>query len=118
MTLQLTFREPLAGLGPFTRYDLSPLDGAAGTYVLRASEQPGVRLFLVDAAEYLPDFDPRLGEAAAPDARILVVVTPRSDGMTANLLAPIVVDLAARSASQVIVADDLGRAQVPLSRSA
>jgi flagellar assembly factor FliW len=118
MTLQLTFREPLAGLGSFTRYDLSPLAGAAGTYVLRAAEQPGVRLFLVDAAEYVPDFEPRLGDAAAPDARVLVVVTPRSDGMTANLLAPIVVDLTERTALQVIVADDLSRAQVPLSRNA
>ena len=118
MTLQLTFREPLAGLGAFTRYDLSPLDGAAGTYVLRAAEQPAVRLFLVDAADYLPDFAPRLGDAADPDARILVVVTPHADGVTVNLLAPIVVDLTARTALQVIVADDLSRAQVPLSRSA
>ncbi len=118
MTLQLTFREPLAGLGSFTRYDLALLDGTVGTYVLRASEKPGLRLFLVDAAEYLPDFHQQLGEAATEDTRILVVVTPRADGMTVNLLAPIVVDLTAHTALQVIVADDLSMAQVPLRRSA
>lgn len=118
MTLQLTFREPLSGLGSFTDYDLAPLEGAAGTYALRASERPEVRLYVVDAAQYMPDYAPDLGDAAADEGLLLLVVTPHVEGATVNLLAPIVADLATGRAVQVIVADDISKVQVPLRRAA
>lgn len=118
MTATITFREPLSGLEPFTEYDLSPLEGALGTYTLRATGRRQLRLFVVDAAQYLPEYAPQLGGDAPEGARILLIVTPHADTVTVNLLAPIVVDLAAGTAAQVIVADDLRAAAVPLRRTA
>lgn len=117
MTVRLHFREPLSGLGSFTEYDLAPLEGAAGTYTLRASEQPQLRLFVADAAQFVPDYAPNLGESPKV-GRILLVLTPTADGLTVNLLAPIVVDADGHSATQVIVSDDLRAVAVPLRKSA
>jgi flagellar assembly factor FliW len=118
MTLTIGFREPLAGLGPFTDYDLAPLEGAPDTYTLRASAQPTIRLFVVDAAVFMPEFVYDLGDAVGADSRVFLVVTPRADGVTVNLLAPLIVDVVTRTGDQVIATDDLGRVQVPLQRTA
>jgi flagellar assembly factor FliW len=118
MTVQITFREPLAGLGSFTEYDFAPLDGARDTYTLRASAQPAIRLFVVDAAAYLPDYVGELDRPAGRDSGVFLVVTPHADGVTANLLAPIVIDPVTRTGEQVIATDDIDRVQVPLRRIA
>lgn len=117
MTVQLRFREPLSGLGAFTEYDLAPLDGAAGAYTLRASEQPQLRLFVADAAQLVPEYAPDLRGHARNGARVLLILTPGAQGLTVNLLAPIVVDAEAGTAAQIIVADDLSAAAVPLRKA-
>lgn len=114
----LTFREPLAGLEPHTEYDFAPLAGAIDTYTLRAHEQPLLRLFVVGAATYMPDYAPDLAATELPQARVFLVVTPHAAGVTANLLAPILIDETAGAAAQIIVADDLQAIQVPLRKSA
>lgn len=118
MTVQISFREPLAGLGSFTEYDFAPLDGARDTYTLRASAQPAIRLFVVDAAAYLPDYVAELDRPADRESGVFLVVTPHTDGVTVNLLAPILIDPVTRTGEQVIATNDIDRVQVPLRRTA
>lgn len=106
--------EPLAGLPQLTQYDLAPIDGATGLFTLRSSEDPGIRLFLLDAGHYLPDYRPALPEAA--DAgRLYVVATPAPGGTTVNLLAPIVIDEARATGRQIVVDGDLAAVRTPLA---
>jgi flagellar assembly factor FliW len=114
MTNRLTLTAPLSGLEPLTEYELVPLDDAAGVYSLRSVERPEIRLFVLDAALHLPEFQPELPEASA-GGRVFVVVTPRAGSTTVNLLAPIVLDLDAATGAQVMLADDISRVRTPLN---
>ncbi len=117
MSLHITFNPPLSGLAPLTEYDLVPLDGARGVYSLRSAERPEIRLFVVDANIYAPEFRAQL-DSAPETATVLLVVTPRSDGHTVNLLAPIIVNLGAGTGQQVIQDADISRVRTPLAQAA
>lgn len=66
--MQLRFIPPLSGLEPLTDYDLQPVTGADGLYALRSVERPGIRLFVLDPARYLPGYRPELPAVLPPAA--------------------------------------------------
>jgi flagellar assembly factor FliW len=75
-------------------------------------DEPDLAFAVVDPAEFFPEYhvDARgcLGLSAAEDVAVFAIVTvPRADpaGMSANLIAPLVVNVAAREARQVILED-------------
>lgn len=111
--MHVTF-EPLFGLASLTEYDFTPVDGAEGLYRLRSLEDPGIRLFLLDAARYLPGYRPALPPQHAA-ARLLVVATPGAGGTTVNLLAPILIDEQAATGRQIVVDGDVIDVRAPLS---
>jgi flagellar assembly factor FliW len=115
MTARITLTSPLSGLAPLVEYDLSPLDGSVGVYALRSTERPEIRLYVVDAGIYMPDFRPDFGETASATTITLLVVTPRPNGSTVNLLAPILIDTATRTGAQIILSDDIQRVRTPLT---
>jgi flagellar assembly factor FliW len=114
MTVHINLSSPLSGLAPLVEYDLAPLDGAVGLYSFRSTEQPDIRLYVVDAEIYAPDFRPDLGESATETTSTLLVVTPRSQGSTVNLLAPIIIDTETLTGEQIILSDDIDRVRTPL----
>ena len=106
----LLFEQPMPGLDPHTVYELAPVEGADGVYSLQPQDAPDVRLFLLEAALYLPDYVPEVTAASTqvglePDdrARILVVATPGESGTSVNLAAPVVVNESAGRAVQAIL---------------
>jgi len=103
---------------------LSPRDGTGATaseepdsdpvlFELRCLQAPDVRFLVAVPAAFFPDyaFDldedavADLGLSSADDALVLVVLTVGADAAstTANLLAPVVVNVRTRSAAQVIL---------------
>ncbi|AGW42127.1 hypothetical protein O159_21480 [Leifsonia xyli subsp. cynodontis DSM 46306] len=114
MSVPLALTAPLVGLEHLVFFELTPLDGAPGCYVLRSTEDPGVRLYVLDTAVRLPGY--RAGLTVAVEADVYVVVSTHHGAPTVNLIAPIVVDLPAGVAGQIIVDDpDLSRVSVPLA---
>lgn len=111
MSVALTFIAPPPGLSPLTEFSLDPVDGAPGLYALVAGTDQAMRLYVVDAGVYLPDYTPvisdehadALGLATADDALVLVVATPAATGTTVNLMAPIVVNSSTGVSAQVIL---------------
>lgn len=111
MTATLTFVTPPPGLSPHVEFDLDDIEGAPGLHTLRASSDATVRLFVVEASMYVPDYAPSfteehfsdVGAASGSDASVLVVTTLDSDGPVVNLLAPVLVNSATGAASQVIL---------------
>lgn len=115
MSTSLTFIAPPPGLAPDVHFALRAVDGAEGLYSL-LSEQPagtpgGHRLFVLDAAIYLPAYHPEISEDQqlqldlndAAEARVLVVANATEAGTTVNLLAPIVVNTRTLRCAQLIL---------------
>jgi flagellar assembly factor FliW len=113
MTAALAFITPPAGLAPLTRFTLNEVPGADGLYSLRAVDNGAIRLFVLDAAIYLPDYTPEISDEqclaidlhTAEDALVLVVANPGETGTRMNLLAPIVVNVHTGACAQVILDD-------------
>ena len=127
---ELTFVRPLPGFGDLRRFvlvDLEPPgdhpadegDGAEPVlFELRSLEDPAVRFLVAAPAAFFPDYAFELDETecaalgleSESDALVLVLLTVGQDSgehatpTTANLLAPVVVNVGTRAAAQVILA--------------
>ncbi|MCX7522367.1 flagellar assembly protein FliW [Microbacterium sp. STN6] len=114
LSATLAFVEPPFGLEPTTAFTLTEVSGSAGLFSLRAEDQGGIRLFVLDAGQYLPDYTPELTDEqcdaidvkAPEDVLLLVVANPGADGITVNQRAPIVVNVHTGAAAQVILESD------------
>lgn len=114
---ELTFVEPMAGFPQYVRFALVDVDGSGVLHALRSLDEPALRFLVIPPGSFFPDYAPeiddawaeRLGLTDAADAQVLLVVTvgdtPRD--ATVNLLAPIVVNLRARTAAQIVLHGDL-----------
>lgn len=117
MNATLSFVTPPPGLAPLTAFSLTELEGATGLFALQAVDAAATRLFVLDAAVFLPKYTPYISaEQSASlslrtpaDALVLVVVNPGdaaasdSASTTVNLMAPIVVNSATGAAAQLIL---------------
>ncbi len=109
----LSFVSPPPGLAPLTDFLLNEIEGAAGLYSLQASAHPSTRLFVLDAAIFLPDYTPAISSeqstalalTTSDDALVLVVVNPGESTTTVNLMAPIVVNAGTGACAQLILDD-------------
>lgn len=123
MTASLAFITPPAGLAPLIRFTLNEVPGAEGLYSLRAVDNSAIRLFVLDAAIYLPDYSPEISDEYSraldlhtpEDAMVLVVANPGEHGTRMNLLAPIVVNVHSGDCAQVILDDQDWPLQAELS---
>jgi flagellar assembly factor FliW len=142
MTRTLSFTAPPFGLEPHVEFALAPVDGAVGLFRLTAAADETLRLFVLDAAVHLPDYQPEITTAqqaelelntvdasdagpadadhaggtgaGAVSADVFVVVTPGAGTSTVNLLAPIVVNGGTGRCQQVILADSTLSLREPL----
>ncbi|AZH77749.1 MULTISPECIES: flagellar assembly protein FliW [Microbacterium] len=122
MSAALTFLAPPPGLAPHVDFDLAPVDGADGLFAMRAARDADLRLYLVDPRTVLDEYAPILTDEQADglalgspdDALILVVAHPSSEGVSVNLLAPVIVNRTTGAASQVILEDQDYPLRAPL----
>jgi flagellar assembly factor FliW len=95
---------------------------ADGLYTLRSVEAPDIRLFVIDAPVYLPDYSPEvsaqqlesIGATGTSDVRVLVVTTLTDGGPSANLMAPILMHSTSGEATQVILEGEDWPLRMPL----
>lgn len=114
MSAILDFIAPPPGFEPHLRFCLSDVQGAIGLYTLASEVDEGRRVFVVDAAVYLPNYSPvlsleqstSLGLESPADARLYVVANPTNVATTVNLLAPVVVNAQTGVSAQIILDGD------------
>lgn len=114
MSTQLTFVAPPPGFSPLVDFLLEEIQGADGLYALRSGGADGKRLFVLDAATYLPEYVPVITDQqqsslqleTADQAQVLVVANPSHGSITVNLMAPIVVNRDTRRCAQLILESD------------
>lgn len=84
----------MPGLESSSGYTLSSVIGAPGLHSLEARDGVRVRLFVAEAAVYMPDYAPELPASARESGQTttLLVVTPGPGEPTVNLAAPIVLN--------------------------
>jgi flagellar assembly factor FliW len=109
---RLRFVAGMPGLEEYRDWTLIPLEDCP-LYWLQCEAEPALALPLADAPAVLPDYAFELSTAdvhaldlrAAEEALVLVVLTVPADGgtITANLLAPVVVNVRTWTAKQVIL---------------
>ena len=104
----LEMLDPLPGLPGRTSYLLEPLDETGVLFALRSQDEDAApaRLFVVDPTTPFPTYTPDLG---GPEEHVaLVVVHPPTDQVpaTANLLAPLIVDVATGRTVQAVQDED------------
>lgn len=122
MSAVVTFITPPPGLSPLLHFDLEAVADSDGLYTLRALDAPDVRLFVIDAPLYLPDYNPEvtlgqlesIGAATPSQVRVLVVATMADTGPAANLMAPILVNESNGDATQIILEGDQWPLRMPL----
>jgi flagellar assembly factor FliW len=106
---RLAFSAPPPGLAPLVDFSLAIVDATPGLYSLSAGS---VRLFLLDAAIYLPDYAPAItgGQYAAlgleRGAGVLLEVVNPAGQTTVNLAAPILANPATGACTQLILEGD------------
>lgn len=96
---ELSFTAPMPGLEASDSFALRGIDGAPGLYAME-SASPRIRMFLAEAAVYVPGYAPAIPRSTLEDlgldraelATTLVVVNPAPEKTTVNLAAPIVLN--------------------------
>lgn len=99
----------LVGFPDETRFVLVPPKQGGRVAYFQSLKTPLLALAVVDASVFGPDYpSPAPSELAAdaglgPEISVLVAIAERDRGLTANLLAPIIVDLETRRGAQVVL---------------
>jgi flagellar assembly factor FliW len=107
----VTFTAPMPGLENAHDFTLRSVEGATGLYALEAGSPSPVRLFLADAAVFVPGYAPPVPAAALQaleleqdqDLQMLVVLNHSPKATTVNLMAPIVLNPATRRCAQLVL---------------
>ena len=107
----VTFTAPMPGLENVQGFTLRSVEGAAGLYALEAGSPSPVRLFLADAAVFVPGYAPPIPEATLQSLeleqdqllQVLVVLNHSPKATTVNLMAPIVLNPATRRCAQLVL---------------
>ena len=116
------FPTPPLGLAA-EEFLLTPVESTRGLFTLRATDEESLRLFLLDPTEYFSEYLPRARRALAKaadsdltDVAVLVVLNPgeRGERPTANLLAPVLIDVAEGLGVQTVLDSDEWSLRAPL----
>jgi flagellar assembly factor FliW len=109
--------EPMPGFPDLRQFTLVRLDETGVLSSLSSVEDPSLRFLVVPPQVFFPDYAPEIDDATATslgleraeDALLLVVVNPgdAAGTATANLLAPVLVNVVTRQGGQVVLDEDL-----------
>jgi flagellar assembly factor FliW len=117
--LAVKFTTPMPGLEGADGFTLRGVDGAPGLFVLEASAGTALRLFVADAAVYVPGYAPPIPEqaTAAGQTTMLLVVNPGSGKPTVNLAAPLVLNSETGTCTQLILDSNVHSLRTELDAS-
>jgi len=110
----ITFTPGLGGLGRFTRYALIERPQESPFLWLLSVEKPDLALAVLEPAALVPDYQVKVSDAVLKDLaaetlddlKVLVILTVpagRPQDATANLLAPLLINLKAGRGRQVVL---------------
>lgn len=110
----LSLPEGPIGMSDVKRFCLLEVAPASPMRWLQAVDEPALAFVVVNPYDFYPDYEFELGTKDVEqlslekpeDAAVLVLLTITSEQVTANLVAPIIVNTQSRVARQVILQDE------------
>lgn len=113
----ITFSQGPFGFENYRRFVVLCLDEKSPFRWLQSMEEPSLAFVVIEPRHFMPDYAPTISDADAealgldadtPVLTYVIVTIPagKPEQMTANLMGPIVINAATRTARQVIVEDD------------
>jgi flagellar assembly factor FliW len=116
--------QPMPGFPDLARFALVQVDEAGVLCSLTSLEQPNVRFLVVPPMTFFPDYAPEVEEevlaelgSTSPEDLIMLCVLTAGESLattTANLAAPVVIDIATQRAVQVLLDDPALSIATPL----
>ncbi|HET7690417.1 MAG TPA: flagellar assembly protein FliW [Nocardioidaceae bacterium] len=113
----IDFVRPLPGFPGLTQFALVQVDDDGLLSELRSVEDSDLSFLVLPPGPFFPDYAPEIGDdvvedlgVTSPDEVIPLVIVNAGDTLattTVNLLAPVLVNTARRTACQVILDEDL-----------
>lgn len=120
----IEFTRPMPGFREQRRFALVQLDDVGVLSSMRSLDDPGLRFLVMPASPFFPDYHPVVGDEVVDDLGLesvddtlllLVLTAGRSlETSTANLAAPVVVNVRTRQAQQVVLEGQDFDVAVPL----
>lgn len=121
-TIELT--DDLPGFPGLRRFVLVQLDSNGLLFDFRSLDDPEIRFIVVPSVAFFPDYAPEIDDTTvsslgidSPEQAWLLLIVTVGDSSTANLRAPLVVNLNTKAASQVVLGDDRHPLRAPLLAS-
>lgn len=120
----ITFAKGLLGFGTFTKYCLlEPADDAC-FFWLQSVEEPSLAFVVTDPAFFVPDYSVPIrpeqmgdmGLKSLGEAQVFVIVNKVDQTLTGNLQGPLVINTAARTGEQFVLAEKRWTTRHPLMR--
>lgn len=109
----LHFKAPIIGFDRSIKYALLPHSEESPFTWLQSMDEPGVSFIIIQAFDFFPEYAPDIDDAdledidvrSSEDIIITLLVTIPEDykQMTANLVAPVIINKANLQAKQVII---------------
>lgn len=120
----IEFTRPMPGFREQRRFALVQLDDIGVLSAMRSLDDPGLRFLVMPTAPFFPDYHPEVADEVVDDLGIeslddtlllLVLTAGRSlETSTANLAAPVLVNVRTRQAQQVVLEGQEFGVAVPL----
>ena len=109
----ITFAHGLPGFPDETAFVLLPYDTDSPFAFLQSAGEPNLTFLVVEPFAIFPDYEFKLEDAIVqelglspdnlPQVFNIITIPEKTEEMTANLLAPIVINRASRNAAQVVL---------------
>lgn len=124
----LTFEKGIPGFAEEKQFALLPLSDDESYYVLQSVSTPGLAFVLTNPFQFMTAYDFQLEDAAVEelsleserDVAVYTILTVQDpfEKTTANLQAPIIINLKNRKAKQVILHNDQYKTKHPIFQKA
>ena len=121
----LHFADGLLGFEHASDFAVVGADDEGIYFWLQSAEDPALAFLAVVPGLFYPEYEPdlpdldveSLGLTQPADAHVLCIVTIGDDGITANLLGPVVINVKTRAARQVVLGEQRWSVHAPLDGS-
>ena len=126
--LCITFRGGVLGFPTITSYLLIEYEKGQSFFRLQAVDEPDLGFVVVDPLMFVPDYQPKFSKAelesleiSDPDLMVLlsIVSIPKDEPlkMTANLMAPLVINSRLRLGKQIVLSNSTYAIREPIMKT-
>lgn len=110
----INFREGLPGFEEHKEFAILDIEDNKNLKCLQSLLEPGICLLMISPWEYVPDYEVQLSDdeidflqiQMEEDVAVYNIIKVTDNKVTANLLAPIVINVKSNNAKQIILSDN------------